>query len=168
MPRAQTRTRCLVRVGDYVWVDPNEPAAHGRLIADRDLGRGGETVVRCIVPKVPLWRSRPDYADAVDGMRHTHVSIQPIGARSELLFYITSSAMLAAMRSADPSAGVPGAAKAAPSHCRGGRRPAYGQHHLHIGRGRHLRDASPPRRNAQGPAYDIERAIPLGRHMDGL
>ena len=37
-----------VRMGDYVRVDPDEPAAHGRLIALRDPGRGGETVVRLL------------------------------------------------------------------------------------------------------------------------
>ena len=30
-----------VRVGDYVWVDPDEPAAHSRLVSVRDPGRGG-------------------------------------------------------------------------------------------------------------------------------
>ena len=38
-----------VRVGDYVWVDPDEPAAHGCLVAVRDPGRGGETVVRLLI-----------------------------------------------------------------------------------------------------------------------
>ena len=40
-----------VRVGDYVWVDPDEPAAHGRLVAVRDPGRGGGTVVRLLVER---------------------------------------------------------------------------------------------------------------------
>ena len=40
-----------VRAGDYVWVDPDEPAAHGRLVAVRDPGRGGETVVRLLVER---------------------------------------------------------------------------------------------------------------------
>ena len=40
-----------VRGGDYVWVDPGEPAAHGRLVAVRDPGRGGETVVRLLVER---------------------------------------------------------------------------------------------------------------------
>ena len=40
-----------VRVGDYVWVDPDEPAADGRLVAVRDPGRGGETVVRLLVER---------------------------------------------------------------------------------------------------------------------
>ena len=31
-----------VRVGDYVWVDPDKPAAEGLLIAVRDPGRGGK------------------------------------------------------------------------------------------------------------------------------
>ena len=35
-----------VRAGDYVWIDPDEPAADGRLVAVRDPERGGETVVR--------------------------------------------------------------------------------------------------------------------------
>ena len=40
-----------VRVGDYVWVDPDEPAADGRLVAERDPGRGGETVVRLLIER---------------------------------------------------------------------------------------------------------------------
>ena len=40
-----------VRAGDYVWVDPDEPAADGRLVAVRDPGRGGETVVRLLVER---------------------------------------------------------------------------------------------------------------------
>ena len=35
-----------VRTGDYVCVDPDEPAVDGRLVAVHDPGRGGETVVR--------------------------------------------------------------------------------------------------------------------------
>ena len=35
-----------VRAGDYVWIDPDEPAVDGRLVAVRDPARGGETVVR--------------------------------------------------------------------------------------------------------------------------
>ena len=35
-----------VRKGDYVWIDPDEPVADGRLVAVRDPARGGETVVR--------------------------------------------------------------------------------------------------------------------------
>ena len=38
-----------VRAGDYVWVDPDEPAADGRLVAVRDPDRGGETVVRLLI-----------------------------------------------------------------------------------------------------------------------
>ena len=38
-----------VRTGDYVWVDPDEPAVDGRLVAVHDPGRGGETVVRLLV-----------------------------------------------------------------------------------------------------------------------
>ena len=38
-----------VRAGDYVWVDPDEPMADGCLVAVRDPGRGGETVVRRLV-----------------------------------------------------------------------------------------------------------------------
>ena len=38
-----------VRVGDYVWADPDEPAGHGSLIAVRDPGHGGETVVRLLI-----------------------------------------------------------------------------------------------------------------------
>ena len=37
-----------VRVGDYVWVDPDEPAADGSFVAVRDPGRGGKTVVRLL------------------------------------------------------------------------------------------------------------------------
>ena len=40
-----------VRAGDYVWVDPDEPAADGRLVAVRDPERGGETVVRLLVER---------------------------------------------------------------------------------------------------------------------
>ena len=40
-----------VRAGDYVWVDPDEPAADGRLLAVRDPGRGGETVVRLLLER---------------------------------------------------------------------------------------------------------------------
>ncbi len=40
-----------VRVSDYVRVDPDESAAHGRLVAVRDPGRGGETVVRFLVER---------------------------------------------------------------------------------------------------------------------
>ena len=40
-----------VRAGDYVWVDPDEPAADGRLVAVRDPARGGETVVRLLVER---------------------------------------------------------------------------------------------------------------------
>ena len=40
-----------VRAGDYVWVDPDEPAADGRFVAVRDPGRGGETVVRRLVER---------------------------------------------------------------------------------------------------------------------
>ena len=40
-----------VRGGDYVRVDPDEPAADGRLVAVRDPGRGGETVVRLLVER---------------------------------------------------------------------------------------------------------------------
>ena len=37
--------------GDYVWIDPDEPAAPGRLVAVRDPGRGGETVVRLLIER---------------------------------------------------------------------------------------------------------------------
>jgi len=40
-----------VRAGDYVWVDPDEPAAHGSFVAERDPGRGGETVVRLLIER---------------------------------------------------------------------------------------------------------------------
>ena len=40
-----------VRVGDDVRVDPDEPAAHGRLVAVRDPGRGGETVLRLLIER---------------------------------------------------------------------------------------------------------------------
>ena len=40
-----------VRVGDYVWVDPDEPAAHSRFVAVRDPGRGGETCVWLLRPR---------------------------------------------------------------------------------------------------------------------
>ena len=35
-----------VGMGDYVRVDPDDPAAHGRLVAVRDPGRAGETVFK--------------------------------------------------------------------------------------------------------------------------
>ena len=40
-----------VRVGDYVWVDSDEPAADGRLVAVRDPARGGEIVVRLLIKR---------------------------------------------------------------------------------------------------------------------
>ena len=40
-----------VRVGDYVWVSPDEPAAHGRFVAVRDPGRDGETVVWLLIER---------------------------------------------------------------------------------------------------------------------
>ena len=40
-----------VRAGDYVWVDPDEPAVDGSFVAVRDPGRGGETVIRLLVER---------------------------------------------------------------------------------------------------------------------
>ena len=40
-----------VRAGDYIWIDPDEPAADGRLVAVRDPARGGEIVVRRLVER---------------------------------------------------------------------------------------------------------------------
>ena len=40
-----------VRAGDYVWVDPDEPAVDGSFVAVRDPGHGGETVVRILVER---------------------------------------------------------------------------------------------------------------------
>jgi len=40
-----------VRAGDYVWVDPDEPAVDGSIVAVRDPARGGETVVRLLVER---------------------------------------------------------------------------------------------------------------------
>ena len=40
-----------VQAGDYVWIDPDEPAVDGRFVAVRDPGRGGETVVRLLVER---------------------------------------------------------------------------------------------------------------------
>ena len=40
-----------VQVGDYVWIDPDEPMADGRFVAVRDPARGGETVVRLLVER---------------------------------------------------------------------------------------------------------------------
>ena len=40
-----------VREGDYVWIDPDEPAADGRFVAMRDPARGGETVVRQLIER---------------------------------------------------------------------------------------------------------------------
>ena len=38
-----------VCASDYVWIDPDEPALDGCLVAVRDPARGGETVVRLLV-----------------------------------------------------------------------------------------------------------------------
>ena len=38
-------------MGDYVRVDPDEPASHSSLVALRDPGRGGETVVRLLIER---------------------------------------------------------------------------------------------------------------------
>ena len=35
----------------YIWIDPDEPAVDGRLVAVRDPARGGETVVRRLVER---------------------------------------------------------------------------------------------------------------------
>jgi len=40
-----------VCAGDYVWIDPDVPIVDGCLVAVRDPGRGGETVVRCFVER---------------------------------------------------------------------------------------------------------------------
>ena len=40
-----------VRAGDYVWVDPDEPAAHWSVVAVCDPGRGGDTVVRLLTKR---------------------------------------------------------------------------------------------------------------------
>ena len=40
-----------VRAGDYVWIDPDEPAVDGSFVAVRDPARGGETVVRVLVER---------------------------------------------------------------------------------------------------------------------
>ena len=40
-----------VRAGDYIWIDPDEPAVDGHFVAVRDPGRGGETVVRLLVER---------------------------------------------------------------------------------------------------------------------
>ena len=40
-----------VRDGDYVWIDPDEPAVDRRFVAVRDPARGGETVVRQLVER---------------------------------------------------------------------------------------------------------------------
>ena len=40
-----------MRVGDYVWVDPDEPAAEGSLAGVRDPWRGGETIVRLLIER---------------------------------------------------------------------------------------------------------------------
>ena len=40
-----------IHAGDYVWVDPDEPAADGCLVAVRNPARGGETVVRLLVER---------------------------------------------------------------------------------------------------------------------
>ena len=40
-----------VRAGDYVWIDPDEPAVDGSFVAVRDPERGGETVVRLLVER---------------------------------------------------------------------------------------------------------------------
>ena len=48
---AENAMASRVRTGDYVWVAPDQPAAYSRLIAVRDPGRGGETVVRLLVER---------------------------------------------------------------------------------------------------------------------
>ena len=40
-----------VRAGDYVWIDPDEPATDGSFVAVRDPARGGKTVVRLLVER---------------------------------------------------------------------------------------------------------------------
>lgn len=40
-----------VRAGEYVWGDADEPAADGRLVAVRDPGPAGETVVRVLLER---------------------------------------------------------------------------------------------------------------------
>ena len=40
-----------VRAGDYVRVDPDEPATHGSVVAVRGPGRGGDTVVRLLIER---------------------------------------------------------------------------------------------------------------------
>ena len=40
-----------VCAGDYIWIDPDEPAVDGSFVAVRDPGRGGETVVRLLVDR---------------------------------------------------------------------------------------------------------------------
>ena len=40
-----------VRAGGYIWIDPDEPAVDGRLVAVRDPDRGGETAVRRLVER---------------------------------------------------------------------------------------------------------------------
>ena len=42
-----------VRAGDYIWIwiDPDEPIADGRLVAVRHPDRGGETVVRLFIER---------------------------------------------------------------------------------------------------------------------
>jgi len=49
------------RAGDYVRADPDEPAGHGSLVAVRDPGHGGETVVRLLIEREGRWirRARP-------------------------------------------------------------------------------------------------------------
>ena len=40
-----------IRASDYVWIDPDEPAADGSFVAVRDPGCGRETVVRLLVER---------------------------------------------------------------------------------------------------------------------
>ena len=42
-----------VRAGDYVWVDPDEPAADGRFVAVRDPERGGRRSLRALDARCP-------------------------------------------------------------------------------------------------------------------
>ena len=49
---------------------------------------------------------------------------------------------------------LPGGARPATGHGRRSRRHADGQHHLHVGRGRNVRDLLSPGWKAQGPAHD--------------
>ena len=56
------------RAGDYDRFDSDEPAADGRLVAVRDPGRGGETVVRLLAERTVDAGNETDHKLVRDGV----------------------------------------------------------------------------------------------------